>query len=633
MNTMAASFSGKNSPGAIPGRSLAAGCGFARISWPGFFRRLAAAIFIFLLAFCVAGCKAKGPKTPPAASNGVLPRPDPSYIAWLEQQSMLGNAPELAAQVSGSGRAYGSQGGAGRIEVLLDAAPNWLWINPLAEGRGNPVFRQILNKNIVSEMGRAGLEGLFFAPLGESGAIWSSKAGARDGWDVASLTFSASAGSENDYAKLADLAENAGIQLGGELPPAATGIGPDFMLQARFSPRHNGLYAMIQVPQKDWATLPPPKGEWEGVALDGKQVESLSQAGILPEAFARDKSAWASAGGWAATGEIMGADGKMRRWLYRYAQNPSRPVMLWQDPSGEARNVFSAAIIQQTGLHGQTLTGIRLEPLFGLEAGDAASLEPGLEALETQTREIHRYGGWAMQDDPLPLAIVEKILSGPIDFCVDAETEAASREALESGNAKKLAESLRKALRMNIPLQRTARGVQQDDNSPAIPELVFRKLGQRSRANNNPGSQKIADAWNLALAMRIGLPGLAMFTPADLGETWFEAGGGSFYGQDAPNKNLLLARKKSGLAAGKLKNVHGGQDGWLAALSELPDGGYWLTLANYSAQDKQITVQLPQTRAQALDAATGMAIEDFAGQKVEISLAGQQARHLIFYGK
>ncbi len=49
------------------------------------------------------------------------------------------------------------------------------------------------------------------------------------------------------------------------------------------------------------------------------------------------------------------------------------------------RNVFSAAIIQQTGLRGQTLTGIRMEPLFGLEAGEEASLEPGLEALESLT--------------------------------------------------------------------------------------------------------------------------------------------------------------------------------------------------------------------------------------------------------
>ncbi len=631
MTTMSAKLSGSLFRTKIPGKSHLDASGFSCGSCFRSFHCLALIIFIFLLSFCLSGCKARHSKMPPAASNGVLPRPDPSYIAWLEQQSMLGMAPDLAAQVSGSGRAYGSRGGAGRVEVLLNAAPNWLWINPLEVGGGNPVFRQIINKNIVSAMKGYGLEGLFLAPLGESGAIWSSRAGARDGWDVASLSFSAEAGSENDYSRLVSLTEDAGIQPGGELPPAATGLGPDFMLQARCSPRHNGLYAMIQVPQKNWGSLPPASGEWEGCALDGKDVESLSAAGILPEKFARDKAKWPSTGGWAATGEIMGADGKMRRWLYRHAKNPSRPVMLWQDPSGEARNVFSAAIIQQTGLRGQTLTGIRMEPLFGLEAGEEASLEPGLEALEALTREIHRYGGWAMQDDPLPVSIVAKILSGSIDFCVDAETEAASRKALASGNANMLAEVLRKALKLKIPMRRTARGVQQDDDSPSIPEFVFRNLKFRP-SDNHKENKDFAEAWNLGLAMRIGLPGLAMFTPADLGLTWFDAPA-SGSASRPPDKNLLLARKKSGLAAGKFKSVHGGQDGWLAIVSELPDGGYWLTAANYSAQNRKATIRLPSAKSHAIDAATGMEVENIDGQKVEIALEGHQARHLIFYGK
>lgn len=58
----------------------------------------------------------------------------------------------------------------------------------------------------------------------------------------------------------------------------------------------------------------------------------------------------------------------MRRWVYRYSGNALRPVLLWQDPSGQARRIFSAAVIQHTGLQQQTLAGIRLEPLMGLDA-------------------------------------------------------------------------------------------------------------------------------------------------------------------------------------------------------------------------------------------------------------------------
>lgn len=604
----------------------------------GFFRTLALVFLIFTVSWTLAGCGQKvrqksfpapasglPPRPAPMpAANGVLPRPDPSFIAWLERQSMLGSAPGLAAQVSGSGRAFAAQGGEERVTVLLNAAPNWLWINPLA-GNG-PAFRQILAKNLVSSLSAGGLEGLFIAPSGESGKIWSSKTGDGAGWDVASFAFSNAAGTEEDFAKLAARAEDAGIQIGGELPPAATGLGPDFMLQARKAPRHTGLYAMIQVPQKDWNLLPAPGGDWIGTALDAKQTQSLAE--ILPEPFARDKASWASPGGWAATGEIMGADGKMRRWLYRYAKNPARPVMLWQDPSGEARNVFSAAIIQQTGLNGQTLTGIRLEPLLGLEAGE--SLEPGLEALEAMTREIHRYGGWAIQVDPLPLGIVAKLLAGPVDFCVDVDTESAAREAMTSGNARRLAEILRFSQELKLPHRRTARGAQQEEANLSMPEFILKNMPEVG----DKSAESFADAWILGLSMRMGLPGLAMFSPEDLGLEGNIANIPRNVREniEARCKNILQARKKSGLAGGELKNMYGGKDGWIAITSELPTGGYWLAAANYTQQAKKIALALPTGAVRALDAATGQEVV-FDGQKIELALDAHKARHVVLYGK
>ena len=61
-----------------------------------------------VLLCCVApGCarRAHAPGAAPPQANG-LPRADPGYLQWLERQSMLGAAPELAAQVSGSERLW-----------------------------------------------------------------------------------------------------------------------------------------------------------------------------------------------------------------------------------------------------------------------------------------------------------------------------------------------------------------------------------------------------------------------------------------------------------------------------------------------------------------------------------------------
>ena len=66
----------------------------------------------------------------PDRAPGSLLRADPGYIQWLERQSMLGNADDLAAEVSGSERLWGNSGSNDRLPLLLDAAPCWLEVNP-----------------------------------------------------------------------------------------------------------------------------------------------------------------------------------------------------------------------------------------------------------------------------------------------------------------------------------------------------------------------------------------------------------------------------------------------------------------------------------------------------------------------
>ena len=43
---------------------------------------------------------------------------------------------------------------------------------------------------------------------------------------------------------------------------------------------------------------------------------------------------------------------------------------------------------------------------------DLSALVPGLEALESLAGEVHRYGGWAVQDDVLPPSLTKAVLAG-----------------------------------------------------------------------------------------------------------------------------------------------------------------------------------------------------------------------------
>ncbi len=551
-------------------------------------------LFFCVLALLLCACtprqegaarRASGAAQAVSASNGVLPRADPGYLQWLERQSMLGSTQELTAQVSGTERIWRNSATARRVPLLLSAAPSWLDVNPHTVTSGQPFWKALGLSGLPEFLGQAGLNGLFAAPTGEKGDIWGSqKMSTPGGVNVTALRLDPAMGTEEDFENTASRLEKQDVQMGGELPPAATGLGPDFILQARRASRFDGLYAMMAVPQKDWDALPVTGDEWDCLPLRPQAVQTLVQRGLLPAGLSRDTLPWATPGGWAVTGEVRGADGQTRRWVYRYSGNALRPVLLWQDPSGQARRIFSAAVIRHTGLQQHTLAGLRLEALMGLDvpaaqasatpgqemgqamkpsvsktkgpsasrqadASSLAELTPGLEALDALSREIHRYGGWAMQDDVLPPSLTRAVLDTAVDFTRDVITEPAAAYALLSGDAAPLTRLLRASLEQNVDHSRLARGqkdLQRVDWRPlldlpqggdmvrraqqlakASPEdttlwttqagLAALALGLDATTATKPAqTAAMRQTVLLLLSFRIGLPGLAFISPQDM---------------------------------------------------------------------------------------------------------------------
>ena len=524
-----------------------------------------------LLGACAHGQKSATQKTAAPSAGGrasaqasaqasPLPRADPGYLQWLERQSMLGSTQGLTAQVSGTGLIWRNSAAARRVPLLLSAAPSWLDVNPHTVASGQPFWRALGLSPLPDMLGQAALNGVFAAPTGEKGDIWGSyKMLTPGGGNVTALRFDTALGSEDDFDRAASRLENLGLQLGGELPPSATGLGPDFILQARHASRFDGLYAMMAVPSKDWDALPVTADEWDCLPLRQQSVQTLTQRGIIPESLVRDGLAWTTPGGWAVTGEVRGADGQTRRWVYRYSGHPLRPVLLWQDPSGQARRIFSAAVIRHTGLQQQTLAGVRMEALMGLDvpaSGHAApgapdspgvpgapespgapgahlqarakpqggtrakpqgktvdaprlmELTPGLEALDALSGEIHRYGGWAMQSDALPPSLTRAVLDTSVDFTRDTITEPASAYALLSGDAAPLVGLLRASLAQGVDHSRLARG-QKDRQSVDWRPLLALPQGRSMARHAQELAHAPADAAEL-WTTQAGLAALAL---------------------------------------------------------------------------------------------------------------------------
>ena len=677
-----------------------------------FFRLLAAILITCCLTACSRGKTAAvhPAHSPQDGGQSSLPRIDPGYVQWLERQSMLGMAQQFTGQVSGTGRLWRVSGSRQNPSILLEAAPNWLYVNPHTTGSGQDFFRRMAREDLGDILPKLGIGGLYVAPTGERGDIWVKPESAAflDGSNVTALRFDPSLGGDEDFDKLARRMDSLRIQLGGDLLPAATGLGPDFMLQARKAARYDGIYAMLPVPQKDWPILPDIADEWEVLPLDANTVSALANQGIVPDALARDALPWAVKGGWAATGEIRGIDGQKRRWIYRYHDNPFRPVLLWQDPSGQARRIFSAAAIRHTGLQQQALAGLRMEALLGLEADAQAQkdaplrgMEPGLTALREASQEIRRYGGWSMNAEILQPSHIPAVQAATVDFCRDSITPAAGAYALLTGDAAPLAQLLAAGKNADVDQSRMARGIGDGEsinwqplldlpNGAELLRTVQGRMGQAltdgatwttpaslaarvlGLSAGGPAEDAVAPlhkASLLLLAWRIGLPGLSFVSPQELAGAldpptasgdknntgltplWGESPIGRVGGRPpAPlafgNLNvqwanprsflhlvrrLLLARQAAGLAQGRLSAVLQGPEGCVGALSDLPGGGRWLLIANYSTEKREFPVRFPvsgRTR-NAFDITAGRDVPLAIGNEHSFSLGPREARHIL----
>lgn len=602
-------------------------------------------ILLLLLALCSQACTRQ--------TSSQLPRVAQGHVHWLEKQSMLGATQALTSQVSASDRLWQNTTPNAKPDLLLETAPNWLAISPhLVTATPGHFFDSLATSPLLDKLSSSGIFGLFLAPTGERSDVWTSRGNTEPvfprGENVSALRFDAKLGTDKEFESLVTLLEARNIHLGGQLIPAATGLGPDFMLQARKIARYTGMYAMFNVPQELWQDLPKSDDEWDCHPLNGAQQQFLAAHGIVPQHLMRDTLTWASPGGWAITGPVRGVDGNLRRWVYRYAYTVLRPLLLWQDPSGLARRVASAAIIRHTGLQRQVLAGISMEPILGLEPGvHDSALAPGFNAIEQLGLEIHRYGGWSLHTGNLPPEIWSKVLSEGLDFCADHATQAAALVALEKGNAAPLVKHLAATIAQRVPHKRLARGLARDGVeaektlAKRISEMLQKRYGQNSTAD-------MCDAVLLILGIRAGMPGLCFVAHEDLtGATtldpsplWNGEQASQLFGslsrqwevRDSVTSRILpffLKRQHYGLATATLERVEHIADGGIALVNALPRGGYWITVANFS--DKNISGKISRPRgSMGLGEINADHILSTSGGALEIRLKPLEIKYIVF---
>jgi trehalose synthase len=423
----------------------------------------------------------------------------------LYKLSMLGKSAELAAIVSGSGLGWRMAGSSQNPGDLLTLAGAWLRIHPqtiLAPGQSSPLA-QLGGPVVWEALSRNGIGGIYIAPAGASGGLWDYRRERMysDGEDVAQYDFALYLGKDDAYTAIVRSAAAFRSFLGGDIIPAATGVGPDFFLAARDYRNYSGIYCMVEVPRESWGILPPAQAEWELRPLLPFQTKALEDKGLIPSVLNQETLNFLPVSGWASTSEVRGVDGRLRRWVYRYFGEYRRPVLNWTDPSSAARQILSGSVVRQVGLLGNALNGFSVRPFIGLErygqsfrsgrAGDSgASLSGYTQAMEAAisiSRQARSYGGWTWLRDELPLPILRDFLQVGPDFAWNSAASPAAEHALLCGNAALLRFMIDEALVLGLDFKRLVHASSGHEGiSYLLPHLQYLKSRQAD-GQNVPG--------------------------------------------------------------------------------------------------------------------------------------------------
>jgi len=280
-----------------------------------------------------------------------------------------------------------------------------------------------------------------------------------DGWfDRISLDLDPALGTEQAYARLVAVAAERKASVAADLVPLHTGLGADFHLALRGYQDYPGMYTMVEIARHDWGLLPGVQGPWDVALVPRTAAEELARKGYIPGLIhsndaAPEAKTWS---GWSASGEVTGADGKVRRWVYLHSFKPSQPALNWLDPSYAARRVVAGDLARN--VVGRKVRVLRLDavPFLGIEpkpgTTEALHFQHPLSVVGTNDTAMlaRKLGAWTFHELNVPLKDLKRFTEDGPDLSYDFVTRAQCLHALLSGDAGPLRLSFRWMLEAGV---------------------------------------------------------------------------------------------------------------------------------------------------------------------------------------
>jgi trehalose synthase len=397
------------------------------------------------------------------------------YIEWLERQSMLDQSRRLMPLVSGQGMQWRRVYAEPQPRAVVQKASVWVLGYP-----GSVITRP--DQSVIGTWGdpalwrvfdEIGIDLLHTGPVKRSGGIVRNEhTPTIDGWfDRISLEIDPALGTEEEYRRMVETARKSGGMIAGDLVPLHTGKGADYLLALRGYEEYPGMYTIVEIRREDWHLLPPVKGPWQTALVSNEVADRLTEMGYIPGRIhpADADPAVRSSSGWSATGEILGVDGEVRRWVYLHVFKPGQPVLNWSDPSSAGQQAIDGDVVRTIVDLGAKVVRMDAVPFLGLAPREGTSLaayyQHPMSILDTNYLAflVRKLGGWSFQELNVPLESLKTYMKEGPDLSYDFFTRTEGLHSLLMRDAALLRLAYRFLLEADVQPIRLVHDLQNHD--------------------------------------------------------------------------------------------------------------------------------------------------------------------------
>jgi len=391
---------------------------------------------------------------------------NPAYVAWLQEESMLGDANVIARQFAGQGSMFQNPFAKPDPRSAIETASVWFTAYPISVlGRPGSSFLATLgDPELWDVFHRIGIQGLHTGPVKRAGGIrgWSPTPSVDGHFDRISTQIDPAFGTEAEFRTMCDVATEHDGTIIDDIVPGHTGKGADFRLAEMKVGEYPGIYHMVEIDPSDWHLLPEvPKGR-DSTNIGLETEDQLGKAGYIIGRLQRVifQQPGVKDTNWSTTAPVTGPDGVERRWVYLHYFKQGQPTVNWLDPTfagvrmviGDALHSLSdlgsgALRLDANGFLGVEKSAVGMPAWSeGHPLSDAAN-----QLIASMVRKV---GGFTFQELNLTIDDIKITSEAGTDLSYDFINRPAYHHALAMADTEFLRLTLNSSLRLGVsPVQ------------------------------------------------------------------------------------------------------------------------------------------------------------------------------------